>query len=50
MLPEKLTPLEAENSRLLNAAALKNQERKKVHKTALSFKGIFQTSVNKAGE
>ena len=50
VLPERLIPLEAENSRLLNAAALKNQERKKVHKTALSFKGILQTSVNKAGE
>ncbi len=40
-LPERLTKKEAKNSRLLNAAATVNQERKKIHKTALSFKGIL---------
>ena len=42
-LPEKLTKKEAEDSRLLNAALTVNKERKKVHKTALSFKGILNT-------
>ncbi len=42
-LPEKLTKKEAEDSRLLNAVLTVNKERKKVHKTALSFKGILNT-------
>ena len=42
-LPEKLTKKEAEDSRLLNAAAKINRERVKIHKTALSFKGILNT-------
>lgn len=49
-LPDRLTKKEAENSRLLNAAAVKNQERKKIHKTALSFKGMLDISTDKAGK
>jgi hypothetical protein len=49
-LPDRLTKKEAENSRLLNAAAVKNQERKKIHKTALSFKGMLNISTDKAGK
>ena len=49
-LPERLTKKEAENSRLLNVAVVKNQERKKVNKTALSFKGMLKTSTDKVGE
>lgn len=49
-LPEKLTKKEAEDSRLLNAALTVNKERKKIHKTALSFKGILNTSFDKVGD
>jgi len=49
-LPERLTKKEAENSRLLNAAAVKNQERKKIHKAALSFKGMLDISTDKSGD
>ena len=49
-LPDRLTKKEAENSRLLNAATVKNQERKKIHKTALSFKGMFDISTDKVGK
>lgn len=49
-LPKRLTKKEAENSRLLNAASIKNQERKKIHKTALSFKGMLKTPTDKVGE
>ena len=43
LLPERLTKKEAEDSRLLNAATKINLERTKIHKTALSFKGILNT-------
>lgn len=49
-LPERLTKKEAERSRLLDAAAVKNQERQKIHKAALSFKGMLDAPVDKAGE
>lgn len=48
-LPERLTKKETENSRLLDAASAKNQERKKIHKTVLSFKEMLDITVDKAG-
>ena len=48
-LPERLTKKEAESSRLLDAAATINRERKRIHKTALSFKGILDISSDKVG-
>jgi len=50
ILPKRLTKKEAENSRLLNAASAKNQERKKIHKSALSFKEMLDIPADKAGE
>jgi transposase InsO family protein len=39
-LPERLEPKASSSSRLLNAAEEKNAKRKRIHKTAISFKGI----------
>ncbi len=49
-LPKTLTKKKADSSRLLNAAAVKNQERKKIHKTVLSFREMLDIPADKAGE
>ncbi len=43
-LPEHLEAKVPANSRLLKAAGEKNAERRKMHKTAISFKGITETA------
>ena len=43
-LPEHLEAKMPVNSRMLKAAEKKNMERKKIHKTAISFKGIKETT------
>lgn len=48
-LPERLTKKEADSSRLLNAAVTVNRDRKRIHKTALSFKGILATDKGGGG-
>ncbi|HVI41356.1 MAG TPA: DDE-type integrase/transposase/recombinase [Anaerovoracaceae bacterium] len=43
-LPEHLEARAPADSRLLKAAVEKNSERRKIHKTAISFKGIKETA------